>query len=39
MPNFKPKSAFLSFLNILDLIALICFLNTCVHAHKRSVSS
>jgi hypothetical protein len=39
MPNFKPKSAFLIFLNLLDLIASICFLNTCAHDHKRSVSS
>jgi hypothetical protein len=39
MPNFKPKSAFLNFLNLMVLIASICFLNTCAHAHNRSVSS
>jgi hypothetical protein len=39
MPILKPKSAFLIFLNFLDLIASICFLNTCAHAHIRSVNS
>jgi hypothetical protein len=39
MPILKPKSVFLIFLNLLDLITSICFLNTCAHAHMRSVNS
>jgi hypothetical protein len=38
MPNFKAKSVFLIFLNLVDLIASICFLNTYAHAHKKSVN-
>jgi hypothetical protein len=38
-PNSSPKSAFLIFHKLLDLIASICFLNTYAHAHMDRVRS